>query len=539
MAAKLSFLGKEGQPEAEPLFADYRSVKRGYDRAAAAAGLGIEKLLTGSRRTRDFLEEQGLQSHCLERFRELAAYHERQDRCLTKDIALAEVLTEYRRFVVMDTCLMPAPRDAPDSRETLSFSNGHWAVSAQMRGMVSLMVSARQRLAGRPGLEDIESELSIPRLAKLHHNDVYRYTRPLPNRSANMWTQFGYLMFKMLSFGRSESYLHFSDPVDLPYMHDVESLRRSLAVLGETVLSLAHGNGTFAPIQVGWLKKQFGGRVLASGIGRSMAPRYPLKGAVMSSRPYFGHEYSWPGFYDHLLIMTDPYGRYEIVNCSTDFWVDHYIWAKGYSPVAAWHGPDGVIRWMKDEGEEGQRLYKSVNLNWFEGDVSDVTLVAFRAAPVAFLDMTNPQTMRDYAGVRMLERDGLSPFRKQCSFDCFGTCVHYIEPDKYLYAALEAGTADNELAKVIRGFLIGPVPSGDSTSSAVLDREIDGEGYLAAETPRIGGMPWKLAESMTHLNGETARHSKRPSHGRRAGERLPAEERGAARGEPGTGSHGP
>ena len=83
-----------------------------------------------------------------------------------------------------------------------------------------------------------------------------------------MWTQFGYLSFKLLSFDRSESYQRFADPVDLPLMHNMASLKCSLAVVGETILSLAHGNGRFAPIQVGWMKKQFGGRVLALHEGK-------------------------------------------------------------------------------------------------------------------------------------------------------------------------------------------------------------------------------------------------------------------------------
>ena len=501
LQAKLAFL-QSGNPDpsGEPFLA-YLRAKSECDRMVAVARYSIPSLLDGRPRTEELLERYALREKCRDRFLELRAHHAKKMRQRDKDIKLIEALNPYKRLIVFDTCLMPAFR--PERRdEVLSFSNGHWAVNAQMRSMISMMASARQRAREVPGHDQIETELAIPALAKLHHNDVALNTRPLPERSANMWTQFGYLMFKLLSFGRSDSYLHFADPVDQPYMHDVESLKHSLAVVGETVLSLAHGNGRFAPIQVGWMKKQFGGRVLASGIGQSMAPNYPLKGAVLGSRPYFGWEYSWPGFYDQLLIMSDVYGRYEIVNCATDFWVDHYIWANGYSPVAAWHGEDGRIAWMKDEGEDGQRLYKSVNLNWFKGDVEDITLVAFRAAPVAFLDMTNPQTMQDYTGLRLLNRDGLSTLRKQCVFKSSGVYAYYIEPDTYFYVTLESGSVDNELAKVTRAFMLGPPPSGVVGQATEARQEIDGEGYLAAEHPIMRNMSQEVARSLAHLNGK-------------------------------------
>lgn len=501
LRAKLAFMRDKSQDLASAAFSAYFKEKNACDRMAAIASYSIGSLLGGSSGTIGLLAHHNFRQRCKERFEALYVYHARKERGYAKDIALLEALNPYQDLIIFDTCFMPAVEN--DRREeVLSFSNGHWAVNAQMRTMVSLMASARQRLRDRPGNESIDAELQIPRLAKLHHNDVSLNTRPLPDRSINLWTQFGYLAFKMLSFGRPDSYLHFSDPVDLPYMHNVESLRHTLAVTGETILSVAHGNGQFPPIQVGWLKKQFGGRVLASGIGQAIAPHYGLQKAVLASRPFFGDEYAKPGFYDHLLIMSDVYGRYEIVNCATDFWVDHYIWANGYSPVAAWHGADGRIAWMKDEGEDGQRLYKSVNLNWFEGDVSDVTLVAFRAAPVAFLDMTNAQTMKDYAGVKLISREGLSPFRKQCVFNANGVFVYYIEPDQCFYATFESGTADNELAKVVRAFLLGDPESDVRGTGGVHRREVDGAGYLAAVSPIIERMPQEIARSMVRLNGK-------------------------------------
>jgi hypothetical protein len=507
LQAKLAALrAGETNPE-QPLLSRFLKLKASYDQLAVVAGYSIDSLLGGAERTRALLEKHQFRDRCKERLLELRAYHERQARCLAKDVDVIKALAPYQNVLVFDNAVMPAYQSAQDSpsvieadsgagdKETLSFSNGFWEVFNQMRSVVSLMAAARQRLKEVPGQEAIEENLTIPPLDKLHHVEVSRYTRPMPDWPTNMWTQFGYLTFKFINFDRSQSYQHFADPVDLPYMRNVASLKHSLAVIGETLLALAHGDGQFPPIQVRWLKRDFSGRVLASGIGQSMMPDYPLKNAVLGSRPLDGNEYARPGHYEHLLIATDPYGAYELVNSASDFWVARYVWDNGYSPVAAWHDETGRIAWMKDEGEDGQRLYKSVNLDWFKGDTKRITVVTFRAAPVVFLDTTNPQSMQAYADVKLMDRDGLSTFRKQCMFRSLGVYAHYIEPTKRFYATMESGATRNELAKVIRGFLIGaPESRGDT--------EINGEGFLAADTPIMNHMPRETAASMLHLNGK-------------------------------------
>ena len=62
-------------------------------------------------------------------------------------------------------------------------------------------------------------------------------------------------------------------------MHDLASLRGSFSIVGEVVLSMAHGSARFDQTQVfsGWeFGKSFGGRVLVSNVGNSIVPDYPL-----------------------------------------------------------------------------------------------------------------------------------------------------------------------------------------------------------------------------------------------------------------------
>jgi hypothetical protein len=502
LQAKLAFL-RGNQALTGPTFQHYMQVKQHYDRAVALSGLSLASLLDPAAGPKNFPEKEAMRKRWQARFEELKQFHTRRERQLAGDIDTLKAFNAYEELIVFDNKLLPA-RNPQQTREVLTFCNGEWVVSPQMRAMTSLFASARQRLMALGHSAIPNANLVIPTLSKWHSQDVDSHTLPVSDRSSVMWTRFGYLIYTLINFDRAESYRHLSDPVDEPWMHNVASLANSLAVAGETILSIGHGNGTFTPIQLGWLKKQFGGQVLASNIGQSLTPSYPLQGAVLASRSFPGWaQYSWPGFYNHPLMMTDVYGHYEMINAASDFWVDQYTWLNGYSPVAAWYGRNGEIQWMKDEADDGQRVYKSVNLNWFDAEVEDITLVAFRAAPVAVLDMINPQTMKDFSGYRLINRDGLSAFRKECRFEHDGMRVTFVEPTQYCYAVLESGSPENELAREVRAFMLGvPLQDEKVSSMPAISREIDGPGYLAADSPFIMKVPFEIARSMLQVNGK-------------------------------------
>lgn len=502
---KIDFLRAGESNLSTPEFASYQQTKRLYDRAVTAAGYRLLSLLRSEDFGKRFVSENDIVQLMDERVGELRAFHLNRQTHLEESLSLLRALLPYRTLVVMDGKIVPAPPGGTE-REMLSFWDGDWGVKTNVREMASLLASAQQRLVPHhAGIGD-RSRFAIPELSRWHSVDVDRNTRPISNLSASEWTMFGYHMYTFLNFGRAESYRHYAYPADLPFMRDVASVEHSIAVIGELVLSTAHGNGRFSPIQLGWLKKHFGGRVLASGIGQSMVPNYPLSGAVLSGRPFQGNEYSYPGFYDHPLIMTDPYGRYELFNTPSDFWVNRYIWALGYSPLAACYDTNGLISWMKDEGETGQRLYKSVNLNWFDAKVDNVTLVMFRASPVALLDTTNPQKMTDFTGVRLFDHRGLSSLGKHCQIRSSpdrGISVSFVEPEEQFFVALESGSPENDLAKVIRAFLLNmPGDWKESLRTRDSTREIAGPGYRGADAGILPDVPIQMARSIGSVNDE-------------------------------------
>ncbi len=315
---------------------------------------------------------------------------------------------------------------------------------------------------------------------------------------------FRYPVYEFLNLGRGESYKHYNDPTDLPYMRDLKWIHRSLGVVGESALSLAHGSGKWPPttLEVQGRNRYFGGRVLVSNVGQSVVPNYPLKNALVSGTRSMVNQgqYSIPGRYNLSLVFTDPYGAFNLRNQSADF---PNFWRTGneggVTPIAVGFGQSGLIEYMKDEGEIGQRLYKSTRINInARAKVKNITLVTFRAAPVTIIDLLNPQTMKDYTGVELIDYRGLTRFGKECLFQDEGIFTTWIEPDSRFYVKLMSGTPENELAKTTRSFMLGDVDN----IQAKIRREIEGSGYLASDWPFLLRVPFEKARSMIFLNGK-------------------------------------
>lgn len=154
--------------------------------------------------------------------------------------------------------------------------------------------------------------------------------------------------------------------------------------------------------------------------------------------------------------------------------------------MACGFGADGLIAYMIDDGEDGQRLYKSTGITWNDRPAFlDLTIVTFRAAAVTLLGLENPQTMTPYGWADVVNKDGLVPFRKQCIFTVRDPFVAFIEPDERFYVKLEAGSPKNRLALVTRAFMLGrddrtsaPVPLSTPTSPAPRHHHIHDRFHL-------------------------------------------------------------
>ena len=478
-----------------PTFRRFLTAKRAYEEVVAAGGYRFGHFL---RQKADLAAKVNLRERFLDRVDELSALHDDQRRELVQEAALLNLLTSYERIGVFSTRLAPTPPESESEFEVINSDTGSRDIQTSANTLLQMVGWAKSRLG-------LGESLRLPVAEDWGRVGVHRNTNQACNRqAARMWGGSGYPTFFLFNMERKQSYQRFSYPVDLPFMRDLSSLKSTLAATGEVFLSLAHGNGNLEPTRIveDTLGFSYGGRVLASDIGRSIVPDYPVSGAlvVCRSRPD-SNMWAYPGHYRHPILISDVYGRYSAPFNYNDFPVFPNVFKEGMrrggimSPVAAKIGEDGLISHMKNEGEAAQRIFRSVRIPYQQAE--NVTIVLFRAAPVTLVDLINPQTLNEYNGVEMISREGLVPFERTCSFGGWRLRTTFLEPHRRFFVKLQSGAADNELVKVTRAFAMNV----ENTPESDLEDEFDGIGYLVADSSILLDVASKSADSMAHVNG--------------------------------------
>lgn len=482
--------GKPVFDEKAPAMLALMKANKNYEEALSAAGFSIINLVE---RKPAFVEKHEVGRLLHERFEELLAFHLKRQNRLKQDRGVVDLFNPYSEIVVTETRLAPAENVAA-AKESVSFSPCGQDTGPQAPVFNGLLNSSAQRLR-------LQKIVEVPPLDPKQSSAAGENAGGMPAFGGGMWSGFGYPTFTMVNFGRQKSYNQYVYPVEVPYMRDVESIRNSLQLAGETVLSLSHGIASFLPSATQyWRPRREAGRVLVSNVGQSVVPNYPLKNALLTARTVRNFNmFSLPGHYQHLLKFTDPYGEFDLPSQASDFVCWWQYWSTGgYSPLAVSYGPDGLIRCMKDEGEDGQRLYKSVKVEQDDGKWSNLTIVTFRAVPVTVMDLLNPQTMSSYTAVELLSQSGHMAFKKQCIFEDGNMYTTFIEPHERFFAALKSGTAANPLAQETHAFALG------TNAAYPLDprKDIDGPGFLAADTPVLRHVPFEVSHSLLQVNGK-------------------------------------
>ena len=485
---------KDGSVESAE-FKTYQKAKKKYEQAMSAAGLSLSQIVTLKQ---DYLNEYNVVERWHARFEELARYHELKEKQFAQDLALIDLLAPYRESVFVHPLLAPRAHSDASAAEELTFLAGA-EEDTQPKSFNALYIWALQK--AKFG----EQHIKVLPYQNYHERDNAPQVRGAPAQFIYvMGGTAGFSFYAPISRNRGASYLKYAYPVVLPFMTNTESLRHSLHLTGEVMLTLAMGTGTGkfegrSPREgIDSANVNFGGKVLVSNVGQSMVPNFPLSRALVSGArsPRLPLQ---PGFCEHPFYFADPYGNYDVPY--------HLFWfaaGVGYSPLAVGYGDDGVINFMKDEGASGQRLFKSTGIStWVVDIIRNVTIVTFRAVPVTVLDLLNPQTMREYTGVEFIDKHGLAAMDKTCRFPVSGVSTEgiqttFVAPEERFFIKLLSGTADNEFANETRAFMLN---IGDDFEPDP-DREIDGEGYLAQENSLIYRVPFDTARSMSFLNGK-------------------------------------
>jgi hypothetical protein len=491
LQAKIDFESR-GADIAGQEFKAYQSAKTAYETVMAVAGLPLDRIVDEKQA---FLARYNIEDRLRKRVGELTVHHEREARRMAQDQQIIDRLGPYRERLFVHPYLAP-DRDVAAAGEELTFLAGS-DVDTQPKSFSELLTWAKQKRS----LDD--RQLAIHPYDRNHEMNNRSFINGTPQQFISAFgDSAGYAFFAPINRNRGPSYLRYAYPVTLPFMTQLDSLKHSMEATGEVILTLAMGTGAgkfsgrTARFGVEFAPANPGGRVLIANVGQSMVPNFPLAGALITGAREPNLPVA-PGFYVHPFYFTDPYGGYDLPYHLFNFSAHH----RGYSPVAAGFGEDGLIRFMKDEGPNGQRLFKSTGISsWVKEIYQNVTIVTFRAAPFTLLDLMNPQTMREYSGVELIDRQGLAPMEKYCKFPFAGVqegiqCT-FVSPDEVVFAKLLSGTPDNEFASETRSFLLNM--NADFVPSP--EREIDGPGYVVRDHPLVRDAPIDAARSMAMVN---------------------------------------
>ncbi len=469
----------------DPLHARYQATKRAYDTIASAAGFNLPRLIAHKW---PLIEDQRLAERLAGHFERLRVHHATQARRLDQQRRVHEAFANYRNIYGLLPELYPAMTTIPvTTPPELGFTSAHaWPHGQDQDAMFNRVFLNAIQNAARHGAElnyfPYQSGLSGAIAAR---------TASLP-LSSSLWNAFSYPAFALVHTDRTSAYELWSCPLDLPFMRTTAGLRPALLTLGEVTLSLAYGNGRFREPNVVF-PRTYTGKVFVGGVGDSIVPNYPLAGALVGCKPGGAATFQAPGYFDAVFTTTDVYGEYRLSGYPGRF----NSGFEGYAPNAAAYDTEGRIAYIKDDGAQAQSVYKSRHVNLWLGDLGPIHMVVFRAAPVALLDLVNPQTLKPYTGAELIDAAGLSGFEKQNRFATANAIVQFVPPDERFLILLKAGSIGNELVQTIRAVALGvgaawrrPPPEGDHA----------GDGYLAADTPQLLHVPRETARSMAQLN---------------------------------------
>ncbi len=486
LQARLAFLRIGGRDTTTPEFKRYLEARAAYDEAMSVAGLPLQKILT-EEAPRAFALKHNIRGLLEARFAELSAHHDWRARQLDQSLAVHQALSRYKRLIAVAPFLAPAD-PAKTKGEAFSFFMGPGVESSVLKQ--SPVINDVLQSVMQQGKFD--SSVRYEPLRTRNHNAwAAALIQQIPTDVAH-WNAKDYPAFVLINTDRAYAYSKFGSPYDDPNLHTLESLHQSLRVLGRTILMLTYGYGTFEqPLRS--TVTTYSGRVYVSNVGRSIVPNYPLKHALIGHKGA-SSSFEQPGYNLYAFFFTDPYGRYSLPQSSLQVLAG----SQSYSPEAVAFGPEGLIRYVKDEGAQGQRIYKSIGVGRF-GNRGNINIVAFRASPVTLFDLINPQDLKSYTGCNFLLREGLASVNKINKYgQANGLMTVFLEPDCRFYVTLSAGSADNQRVQITRAFLLGV----DRNFTPDEDKEIDGRGYLAADTTFLLDVPRDVASSMLSVNGK-------------------------------------
>ncbi len=457
-------------------FKRFRSAKTAYDRLNTSSSYPVGKYLDTCG------DGPGVRRKLLKRFDQLLAHHQKLALRLEQELKLNRLFGSYEEIVMVSPLLNPA--EAAKKQEVIGFTGGSYAAYGEAAESFQRVL---QDAIHRIGAGD---RIRVDYRGSGHGWAMAALLGGIPVQ-AEHWSELSYPAFSVIS--PENSYKDYYSPLPPETVHNLASIELSLQILGESVLGIAYGQGRFQPLPHRDTSG-LSGSVYAAGVGNSAVPNFPVDHALVCGNPWEGSAQTgvfYLGQYQYPMYFTDPYGRY-----SRDLQLGQYPNSWNYTPQAAHYGTDGLIDYYKDEGAAAQNIYRSVGLRR-SGDAPPVNLVLFRASPVAILNRINPQTLKEFTDATFIKVNGLTPFGSTCKFIVPDGILDFVGPKERFYVALKAGSAENELVATTRAFCLGVLGNEFKRRP---ESEIDGPGYLAADTPIFRNVAAEAAASMAMVN---------------------------------------
>ena len=281
----------------------------------------------------------------------------------------------------------------------------------------------------------------------------------------------------------------------------VDNLLPVTRLITATVSQWARGEGRIVPISRSPASTTIRGRVV-SRAGDSLTPSSPMPGALVR----FGPPQMWGavvqpphGVGRDMIVTADHEGRFEL----------EVIWASAITldveqrldiDAAIVSPNDGQVTWSLSAPQSGPGssfAVRGVQFSQFKR--TPATAVVFRATPIQVFPVSDPTTLRPYAGFDLLDANSLaSPKEFKVESSPQGN-VCFVPPDTRLYFAFKSGRRDNPALMEVRAFALG-MTNESNAALDLEDKEVSGPGYLAADTPSVTQIERDLALSMASVN---------------------------------------
>ncbi len=268
-----------------------------------------------------------------------------------------------------------------------------------------------------------------------------------------------------------------------------------------SALRLACGFGILLPVQLSDETHTLQGMVV-SRIGDDLTPSQTMPGALvrLASPDRWGTPIApLPGCGFDLWKIADEKGRFEY----------GLVWGPALS--TGWRSPisldaavvsadKGVIEWTLNESDSGPAAQFSVRMVEIDNMAKSLAMpVVFRAQAVEMVPMTDPSTLRPYAATGIIESKAMATPKDYKQETVPDLRVFFVPPYSTLYFTFRKGSFRNPNLTSVRAFALGAKGSPDG---AHLEGRPDiwGEGYLAADNPRIRNIEIDAAVSMCQVN---------------------------------------